>query len=1187
MMADPPQVDGRRREAIRSHLDAIAPYYTTEWDPTTPGPGTTLAALFSEMAEDVIERLDRVPEKHQRAFFDTLGFDRKPPHPATVPISFSVDSGAPRNVVVDGGTRCLAPAANGRPEQTFTVPDEQRFEATPASLQAVYGVDPTVDRVCDHWSPDPESGLAAGGDQQLFVDENEQRHVLYVGDADQLTVEQPDEQGKLATIRVHLETDTKQDLVESLYWQYYGEASVGSETVEQWHDAAAISTVDADADSDEVVFDLAFRGGLTETAVDGIESLWIRALVPSVHERDDLTGITLGREVRVGPGPPWSWGGGSDGDDSSTTSKTMSPDRLLYDDVPLPFDESDADNSGEGEDEWTYHPLGTEPQRGSTFYVAASEALSKAESELTLTFANLTLPDAPSENNGGPPGWTVVKDHESASDWVRDEMEPQLSWEYWDGDGWSRIATLTDNTRDLTGTRQTVGFRVPGDLAKTTVAGHENHWIRCRLVGGSYGTWVSDEKDGTSQTHHVVFPPRFDDLKIEYGHLEPAEENEENEMSDENDDQNGGESSPLPSSPAAQVRTENHLSYSDNLAETSSGEISPFRPLPDAGQTLYFGFDGSLHDGPLTLFVDVSDQAFPPDFFPRIRWEYCADPDGDEWVEADVRDGSENLTERGIVRLVLPGESGLHERFGAERHWLRARVRDDQFDTSRREMQFDPRNLVLYAKHTVAHDPYVIESQDEYVLVPTDSSEAGYQDEYVVGSSDEDEFGFQGADVTLESDVSDFFTDGGCESPEPCGRTLPTEPPSGEPSRAPPVVTGVSPNTAWATNVHLLERRTLGSSDAEPAQSFSTAETPVLDETVWVDELGGLSEGERETLRDADSPAVEVEMGVDGSIDAFWVAWTAVPDLLDSGPGERHYTIDRTAGTVTFGDGTRGTVPPRGTDNVEVQYRTGGGPAGNVAVDAVAELQDTVQFVSGVTNPAPGTGGAAAESVESVVSRAPERLRDRDRAVAAVDYERIATDTARELARARCIPEMNRAGDHEPGWVTLLVVPDAQRPKPTPSTGLKAHVESEVARRAPATLVAADRLVIRGPSYVGASVDTTLVAEGAGSVATLEEDAAAAVATFLHPLTGGEGGTGWAFGDLPTMSDLYAVLEGVEGVDYVADLSVTFASNEGSATVHEGEEPPSVSADALVHSDGHDVTVELDETGTRGPEVER
>lgn len=1219
-MGEPPAVDGRRRDAIRSHLEAIAPYYTSEWDPTSPGPGTTLAALFAEMVEDVVERLDRVPEKHQMAFFDALGFDRQPPQPARVPLSMTVADGAPGNVVVDGGTRALAPAANGRPEQTFTIPDDQRFEATPANLQALYGVDPTVDRICDHWAPEPGVGLAADGDQRLFVERNQQRHVLYVGDADQLNVEQPEGNG-MATIRIRLLTDADEAVVKSLNWQYYGEAPEGTEMVEKWHLFDSLASVDV-AETNEVVLDLAFDGTITEREVDNVESRWIRAVQPSLHSADEVANVHIETDVRVGPGPDLADSDGdsegADGDQGGSenggedgTEKKMAPNRLLYNDVPLPFDEAPSDRD-------IYYPFGTAPQKQSTFYVAASEAFSKSGAGLTLSFSEFELANQPPSNsddwNSAVAKVLDTDPEQTPTDWVAEEGQPNLSWEYWDGESWSRIDGLTDNTQAFieTSDKGTVEFTVPEDLEATTVAGHENHWIRCRLVGGRYGTWVATESDDSSETHHVVFPPRFKALDILYRRTGVGDSDDE-EVVEEMVMGEGDaiateirdaiatdeiEASALPSATASHLVTENHLSFSD-LTAAGGGRVRPFRRLPDESQTLYFGFDAQLRGGPLTLFVDVDDRQFPNDFHPRVRWEYCVDPDG-EWVDLDIRDGSESLTERGIIRLVLPGESAPHSLFGTERHWLRARVTGDPFETTALSGWLEnikflisvlPRDEFPIGELPIGEFPIGDYPIGEFPIgeIPVEEFPFGEipmeefpidefsNGDYPIGEFPTPEFR-SGESSRFNLDNYEFRTDGGVESIPPCGRTLETEPAAGEPTRRPPLVTDVSPNAAWAANVRLVERETLGSSDGGPSQSFSTATAPVLDETVWVDELARLSEGQRTALREAEKPGVEVETGADGAVDRFWVSWTPVADFLESGPDDRHYTVDRTAGQVTFGDGTRGRVPPRGTDNVEARYRTGGGPDGNVAAGAVEELQDTVQFVESVTNPAPGAGGAAAESSREVISRAPRRLRDRDRAVAAADYERIAMDSARGLARARCIPEMDRGGDHEPGWVTLLIVPDAPRAKPVPSTGLKAQVESAVADRAPATLVAADRLVVRGPSYVSASVDATLVAAEAGGVAALEESAADAVASFLHPLSGGEDGDGWGFGDLPTMSDLYAVLEGVNGVDHVAALSVTFAPSAGGAsetTVREGQESPSISPDALVHSGTHDVTVRL------------
>jgi len=48
----------------------------------------------------------------------------------------------------------------------------------------------------------------------------------------------------------------------------------------------------------------------------------------------------------------------------------------------------------------------------------------------------------------------------------------------------------------------------------------------------------------------------------------------------------------------------------------------------------------------------------------------------------------------------------------------------------------------------------------------------------------------------------------------------------------------------------------------------------------------------------------------------------------------------------------------------------------------------------------------------------------------------------------------------------------------------------------------------------------------------------AQLVAFLHPLTGGLDGQGWAFGRKPYQSDLYALIEDIPGVDYVRRLTV-------------------------------------------------
>lgn len=1331
-MSDPPDVDGRRREELREHVAAIAPYYTESWDPESPGPGTTLLELFAGMAADVTERLDRVPEKHQIAFLDTLGFDRRPPQPARAPITFQIADGAGQNVVVDGGTRAVAGATDNRPEQPFEVAADGRFEATPANLAAVYSVDPAVDGVYDHWAPPEGSGLAGSGSPSLFAGANQQTHALYVGDVDQLNVGSAEAGAGATTLRVKLETDAAwTTLRNDLVWEYYGERTVGGETVEGWHrfdrqpagweaytgqvawiSRAVLSQIPPtlgfdDATADEVVLDLGLDGTLTETTVNGVESRWIRASVPPYADVEAFADLRVGRSVRVGPGPSaqapddGSGDDGGNGGDGQPSVRTIAPDRMLYNDVPLPF----------GDDEPVY-PLGTAPIQRDSFYVASGEAFTKSGASIRLTFDDLKIPDSSMGDSHGENCDTSDTD-DGVADIVLADDRPRLSWEYWDGEGWSRIESLDDRTNGLTNRTtegldaggRTATFTVPDDLSKTTVSGHENHWIRCRLVGGSYGKRVGKESGQEWQTRHFVYPPQFDGLDIDYVPNAPSGSGGHAGSGGQG---SAGGAAALPLEPAAHLVTENHLAFGENLAGTDGGRIRPFEPLPDDEQTLYLGFDGRLHDGPITLFFDVDDRAYPTAFHPRIRWEYCADPAADEWVRLDARDGTAGLTERGIVSLVFPGETTPSPRFGTDRHWIRARVTGDAFDSPMLQLPFDPGELSPGGFDPGQFDPGLfdpgmidpgqfdsdvfgpggIDVDPEWLtpeafdippeafetsgggLVPTGTqpgvtdppaSTAGesggaywFMSAFVestenpnTGSSSEPVEPTTTVDtepvepVVAETTVADQqvvtprlnaasvveavtraagesvtvepFQPGSAGAPitvselptvpqrpmvpdwigpwlpyvpqqppdegggpiEPCGRTLETEPPAGDPTTYPPTVRSIEPNAAWAYNVRTVEEEPLGSSDGSQSQAFLAAAPPVIEETVWVDELAALSEGARRTLRDAETPAVETDTDGDGNVQAFWVEWQEVPDFLDSGADERHYTVDRTAGRITFGDGTRGRIPPRGRDNVRVSYRTGGGPEGNVATGEVAELVSSIPFVDAVTNPAPGAGGAAAESTTEAVARAPKQLRDRDRAVTDADYERIAMDAARRLAQVKCISGMDRSGDTTPGWVTLLLVPNAPRTKPVPSTGLKEQVRAAVSDRAPATLVAADRLVVRGPSYVTTSVTVDLVAVGRERVATLEEAVSARLASYLHPLTGGPDGGGWGFGDLPAMSDLYALVEGVEGVDHVTELAVTFETGEGTARLREGEQPPGVSADALVHSGTHDVTVRL------------
>ncbi len=138
-------------------------------------------------------------------------------------------------------------------------------------------------------------------------------------------------------------------------------------------------------------------------------------------------------------------------------------------------------------------------------------------------------------------------------------------------------------------------------------------------------------------------------------------------------------------------------------------------------------------------------------------------------------------------------------------------------------------------------------------------------------------------------------------------------------------------NTMWASQTKTLPREILGSSNGDPNQTYVTTQSPVL--------LGLRLEVQENTIPTPEEhAALEATVGAEavtivrdetGQTTAVWVCWQAVPDFYGSSARDRHYTIDYLTGTIRFGDGQSGRVPPPGRNNIRLYYQTGGAIAKN------------------------------------------------------------------------------------------------------------------------------------------------------------------------------------------------------------------------------------------------------------------
>jgi hypothetical protein len=393
--------------------------------------------------------------------------------------------------------------------------------------------------------------------------------------------------------------------------------------------------------------------------------------------------------------------------------------------------------------------------------------------------------------------------------------------------------------------------------------------------------------------------------------------------------------------------------------------------------------------------------------------------------------------------------------------------------------------------------------------------------------------------------------------------------------RAPaPIILGIYRNTTIVDQAESFKDEVIGSSRGTPNAAFTASKVPVAEEELYIDELSSISDRERQLMLEAGTPFIE-EKDDKGSVTRFWVRWSAKDTLTEAEADERCYVIDRTKGQVRFGDGIHGKIPSIGTNNIKLNYRSGGGTRGNVEAGAITMLKSSIAYVDGVINPAASAGGYDTEDGAAARERGPLMIRHRFRAVTAADYESLVFEAARGIARAKCLPNVNEHGQPQTGRISLLVVPQSADQLPQPSAALRQTIADYIREHAANVVAGRSHIHIRGPAYAEVSVYTVLVASSIEAVPEAEREAQSRLKAFLHPLTGGTARTGWEFGRVPALSDLYVLLGSIPGLEYVDRLEMHIRDADGSLTIINPSQQPQTAfpQHLLIYSGFHQVVV--------------
>jgi|GEM_PF-2220771 len=725
-----------------------------------------------------------------------------------------------------------------------------------------------------------------------------------------------------------------------------------------------------------------------------------------------------------------------------------------------------------------FYPFGEKPKFNDIFYIGSNEAFTKEGAVITIMVA--------------------------LSDWaVPDTENIKLTWEFWDGKSWMKIADTSQTAAKDPGkysfSDETCAFKYNGKIifkcpkiAESEINAEKNYWIRVRIIGGNYGDEATYEEKIDINGNRVwayraptYKPPSISILTLNY-QFEPAGED-----------------------------FDVVLSYNDFIYQDKTGEIHegkpffPFQPVIDKQPALYLAFDMDISTLPVTLFFPLSEitltvikilefdttgpvagatsvtlknvndlrngdvielcnnkgdteqksiisvdtesktikwniatnidfsgsgstiTLFPP---PVLAWEYW---NGKKWVLLQkVEDGTKNLTKRGLVQFLAPGDiQQIHcFEFDTQHYWIRARLINGAYE---------------------------------------------------------------------------IF----------------------------PKLKGIHTNTVWAHNVVTIKEEILGSSIAKPDQIFKYSRFPVIGKPeLEVFEISITEEDKKNIISDEGKDAIKEVKDISGNISGYWVRWHEVAHFFSSKPSSRHYVIEHNSGEVTFGNGERGMIPPGGKDNIKSRYQFGGGSKGNVAAGEITKLMTALPFVDSVINPEASDGGGEKEDMDRARERGPQMLKHRDRAVTYEDYLWLVKAEFQKVAKLKCLPTTDPSMGYKPGWVTLIVVPQSDEPKPLPTQQLISEIQSFLFERSSTHITLRPQIHLINPGYIMVWVDARVQYTSITEAKTIESRIISNLNEFFHPLRGGPDKKGWDFGRNVFISEVYEVIENTDGVDYVDQL---------------------------------------------------
>lgn len=176
-----PNLDDRRFQDLVDDAKRLVQRHCPEWtDHNVSDPGVTLIETFAYMTDQLLYRLNRVPDRLYLKFLDLIGLRMLPPSPASVPVTFWLSAPVVTPLTIPAATRLGTPRTQSQDAVEFSTTEDLALPPRKLAAVRTTAVSDT-DADPDAGTSDRTQQLAAGTTFPMFGDPPATDDALLIG----------------------------------------------------------------------------------------------------------------------------------------------------------------------------------------------------------------------------------------------------------------------------------------------------------------------------------------------------------------------------------------------------------------------------------------------------------------------------------------------------------------------------------------------------------------------------------------------------------------------------------------------------------------------------------------------------------------------------------------------------------------------------------------------------------------------------------------------------------------------------------------------------------------------------------------------------------------------------------------------------------------------------------------------